>query len=374
MSRRLFRAAAFMAASFVLLPHIALAQAAGGDPSVGRNAVPGPNYSTQIGIRDSSGNLQPASSSNPVPVSGSFSANLAGFTPTTPGAYATISATSTSSNVALPTGTAVLVQNKGTTPAYVNFGTSNSVTAAVTNVVVPAGGGCALAVPAGNTFLAGIEDSGNSGTLTLTGGSGLGSACYGGGSSGSGSNGFVAQGSTTSGQTGPLIQGAVTTSAPSYTTAQTSPLSLDTAGNVRDVEKNSASILSAIQAAIPTGTNSIGNVYLWAQPGSWVQGTLTSAMTGTTSTSLLAAPGGSLHNYLVTIMCDNASASVSTGVTIQDGNGGTQIAHVAAAAVQGGTALTFGIPLKQPTAATALYVVDDTTGAAVKCTATGFTQ
>lgn len=41
------------------------------------------------------------------------------------------------------------------------------------------------------------------------------------------------QASTTSGQTGPLIQGAVTTSPPSYTTAQTDPLSLDTAGNLR---------------------------------------------------------------------------------------------------------------------------------------------
>jgi hypothetical protein len=43
----------------------------------------------------------------------------------------------------------------------------------------------------------------------------------------------VAQGSTTAGQSGPLAQGAVTTSAPSYTTAQTSPLSLDTSGNLR---------------------------------------------------------------------------------------------------------------------------------------------
>lgn len=47
------------------------------------------------------------------------------------------------------------------------------------------------------------------------------------------SAGGVSQGSTTSGQTGNLIQGAVTTAAPSYTTAQTSPLSLDTAGNLR---------------------------------------------------------------------------------------------------------------------------------------------
>jgi hypothetical protein len=39
--------------------------------------------------------------------------------------------------------------------------------------------------------------------------------------------------STTSGQTGHLIMGAVTTGAPTYTTAQTDPLSLDTAGNLR---------------------------------------------------------------------------------------------------------------------------------------------
>lgn len=44
---------------------------------------------------------------------------------------------------------------------------------------------------------------------------------------------IVAQSSTTSGQAGTLIQGAVTTSAPSYTTAQTNPLSLDTSGRLR---------------------------------------------------------------------------------------------------------------------------------------------
>ena len=45
--------------------------------------------------------------------------------------------------------------------------------------------------------------------------------------------GILTQGSTTSGQSGQLMMGAVTTAAPSYTTAQTSPLSLDTAGNLR---------------------------------------------------------------------------------------------------------------------------------------------
>lgn len=43
----------------------------------------------------------------------------------------------------------------------------------------------------------------------------------------------LSQGSTTSGQKGPLVQGAVTTGSPTYTTAQTSPLSLTTAGALR---------------------------------------------------------------------------------------------------------------------------------------------
>lgn len=42
-----------------------------------------------------------------------------------------------------------------------------------------------------------------------------------------------AQGSTTSGQNGVLTQGAVTTAAPTYTTGQTNPLSLTTAGALR---------------------------------------------------------------------------------------------------------------------------------------------
>jgi len=43
----------------------------------------------------------------------------------------------------------------------------------------------------------------------------------------------LAQASTTSGQTGPLVQTATTTSAPSYTNAKTNPLSTTTAGALR---------------------------------------------------------------------------------------------------------------------------------------------
>lgn len=57
----------------------------------------------------------------------------------------------------------------------------------------------------------------------------------GGGSAGTVTGGTdgVAQGSATSGQSGVLVQGAVTTAAPTYSNGQTSPLSLDTTGAVR---------------------------------------------------------------------------------------------------------------------------------------------
>lgn len=43
----------------------------------------------------------------------------------------------------------------------------------------------------------------------------------------------LSQGSTTASQSGPLVQGAVTTAAPSYTNAQTNPLSMTTSGALR---------------------------------------------------------------------------------------------------------------------------------------------
>lgn len=58
----------------------------------------------------------------------------------------------------------------------------------------------------------------------------------------------VAQGSTTAGQTGQLTQGAVTTAAPTYTTGQTSPLSLSTNGSLRVLAPASDALLTTIAA------------------------------------------------------------------------------------------------------------------------------
>lgn len=66
---------------------------------------------------------------------------------------------------------------------------------------------------------------------------------------------LVSQGSTTSGQKGPLVQGAVTTAAPSYTTAQTSPISLTTAGAVRVDGSGVTQPVSAASLPLPTGAS-----------------------------------------------------------------------------------------------------------------------
>lgn len=66
----------------------------------------------------------------------------------------------------------------------------------------------------------------------------------------------LAQASTTSGQSGTLMQGAVTTGAPSYTTAQTDPLSLDTSGRLR-IDNSSWLGSTAPTVGSKTSTNSL---------------------------------------------------------------------------------------------------------------------
>lgn len=99
----------------------------------------------------------------------------------------------------------------------------------------------------------------------------------------------VAQSSTTSGQKGPLIQAAVTTSAPTYTTAQTNPLSLLTTGALR-VDSSSWLGSTAPTVGSKTSANSIPVVIASDQGGvSTVPGALTSIVTGQQAVTAIAA-------------------------------------------------------------------------------------
>lgn len=110
----------------------------------------------------------------------------------------------------------------------------------------------------------------------------------------------------------------------------------------------------------------------YSNPENNVSGAITSAMTGTTSTSLVAAPASGLRNYITQITVSNAHATVGTDIIIQDGSGGTTLYTIPAAAVYGGATLTFPVALRQPTTATAIYCANVTTGASTKVSASGF--
>ena len=107
-------------------------------------------------------------------------------------------------------------------------------------------------------------------------------------------------------------------------------------------------------------------------PDNFVSGAITTAMAGIVSTSLVAAPGVGLRNYITTIIVSNAHATVGTDIVIQDGTGGATLLTIPAAAVYGGAAITLPTPLRQPTANTAIFVANVTTGASTKVSAVGY--
>jgi len=110
----------------------------------------------------------------------------------------------------------------------------------------------------------------------------------------------------------------------------------------------------------------------YANPENFVSGCISSAMTGTTSTSLIAAPASGLRNYITQITVSCSHATQGTDVLIQDGSGGTTLYVIPAAAVYGGASITFPTPLRQPTTATAIYCANVTTGSSIKVSASGY--
>lgn len=111
----------------------------------------------------------------------------------------------------------------------------------------------------------------------------------------------LAQASTTSGQTGPLVQTATTTAAPSYTTAKTNPLSTDTSGNLRVAGAVTGS--GNFTVVQPTGTN----LHMVVDSG-----TITTVSTVTAVTAITnALPAG--NNNIGDV--DIASSALPTGAS-----------------------------------------------------------
>lgn len=144
--------------------------------------------------------VYPNPGATPIPVSGSFSATLSGFTPNSTGAANLSANGATPVSVALPTGTVVDVTNTGANDANVTLSVGSG-TAASTDFTIKAGAAVGLTVGS-NTFLNAVTTTGAT-VLNIKGGTGLVTG-YGGGSSGGtssnasvGTTGATAPGSAT---------------------------------------------------------------------------------------------------------------------------------------------------------------------------------
>lgn len=149
---------------------------------------------------------------------------------------------------------------------------------------------------------------------------------------------------------------------------------------------NGAQAVSSENAAVTTArqvqlvADLVGKLIVlpYANPENFVTGSVTSAMTGTTSTSCLAAPASGLRNYITSITVSNGSTTVPTDILIQDGSGGTTIRLVPCPIGTGtgtgtsGGHFVFPTPIRQPTTATAIYVANVTTGSSTKISIDGY--
>src|SRR3989338_6571736 len=140
---------------------------------------------------------------------------------------------------------------------------------------------------------------------------------------------LLAQGATTSGKTGPLIQGAVTTAAPTYTNAQLDPLSLTTSGALRvDIGATSANATavkvdgSAVTQPV-SGTIAVSNAF--ALDATLTGGTTKAICRGGAKGATTAADVTSTSQSVDRNALD-VQIRTSAGVAVDTFGGGTQYA------------------------------------------------
>ena len=136
-------------------------------------------------------------------------------------------------------------------------------------------------------------------------------------------------------------------------------------GSTTDTGSKAIDTTSATMIALLKGLISIVN------DGTNISGAVTSAMTGTTSTQVIA---GTASNYQYITHCsfNNDHASVTTYMNLQDGTGGTVLWSVNVP-FAGGREVDFGARgLKVPTAGNGLFVVNVTTGSSTTVACLGY--
>ena len=169
----------------------------------------------------------------PVPVTGTFSASFAGFTPTP--AYSVQSVTTSSATYTLPTGTVVIFYNTGANAITVKLGASGvTVTAAQADVIQP---NSWMAFTAGTATYYAVVGNGGTSSLVVSGGAGLPTGAGGGGSSG-------------------------TVTANAGTNLNTSALALETGGNLASIVTKLTTLDTDVKGGAYAGSATSGSTYI----------------------------------------------------------------------------------------------------------------
>lgn len=179
----------------------------------------------------------------------------------------------------------------------------------------------------------------------------------------------LAQASTTSGQKGNLIMGAVTTAAPSYSTGQTDPLSLTTAGLLR-VDGSGAiqPISGTVAVTQSTSPWVVSGTVAATQSGTWTTGRTWTLSSGTDSVNI--------GNFPATVAVTQSTSPWVVSGTITANQGGAPWSNNITQV--GGSAVTLGqktsansIPVVLPSDQTVSVTVSSTTGVPASYSAAG---
>lgn len=125
----------------------------------------------------------------------------------------------------------------------------------------------------------------------------------------------LAQASTTSGQSGPLVQCAVTTSAPTYSSTTTNPLSCDTSGNLRITGSITASnpSVSSTGSAVPASATYIGG----NKSGTLTGITLDSSGNVNVNVAAGGGSGGTSSSFSSAFPATGTAAGMTDGTNMQ---------------------------------------------------------
>lgn len=161
----------------------------------------------------------------------------------------------------------------------------------------------------------------------------------------------VDQASTTTGQSGPLIQGAVSTGAPSYATGKTNPLSLATDGSLRAAITNLPTADTSVHAAPTEAPIGIGGLYTLAQSTAVDDGDRTAIQTDSYGNLLVVGKGaaGTAAGGVLTVQ----GVTSMTPVQVQSGSQYLTYAQASTTSGQYGPLSQAAVVTTQPTYTTA---------------------